>query len=417
MDGSGLGGSPGGWLEGGLLVPLPQPHDTAQERCRWPSSVARSAPRHPHAVGLQGSRKKPAERPPPRALPHRAVSDVCPLTVPGLSAPAPPALAVGDRCRGGHSTPHLQRVPRWAPGKRGQSRIQESHNTTNLLFQPLAHTRPPVPPLRAAHRLKGKNSPHSTWWGGAPGKGRRGSQDGGGRPPRRRPERRPPPWAPARSASRLPPCGSLPPGQEPAADLPPPAPTLGSRPRGGAEQAPTGVLLFEVISRRAKQGAPRTEGGSPPGARRPRLWPQRTERGPATGCARAGASASPRTELRPSGSRTPDGAGRLPPTWRLRRAAPPWLLGLSGPLAPLPCTSAQGPAGDGERRPRAPSTCKRPGLRCPAVTPGALGSGRPRGPDHWPDSSDPKPGDEEKRGPSGRGPSGAARSSSCRCRM
>ncbi|XP_036091269.1 putative HTLV-1-related endogenous sequence [Rousettus aegyptiacus] len=115
MDGSGLGGSPGGWLEGGLLVPLPQPHDTAQERCRWPSSVARSAPRHPHAVGLQGSRKKPAERPPPRALPHRAVSDVCPLTVPGLSAPAPPALAVGDRCRGGHSTPHLQRVPRWAP--------------------------------------------------------------------------------------------------------------------------------------------------------------------------------------------------------------------------------------------------------------------------------------------------------------
>lgn len=174
MDGSGLGGSPGGWLEGGLSVPLPQPHDTAQERCRWPSSVARSAPRHPHAVGLQGSRKKPAERPPPRALPHRAVSDVCPLTVPGLSAPAPPALAVGDRCRGGHSTPHLQRVPRWAPGKRGQSRIQESHNTTNLLFQPLAHTRPPVPPLRAEHRLKGKNSPHSTWWGGAPGKGRRG---------------------------------------------------------------------------------------------------------------------------------------------------------------------------------------------------------------------------------------------------
>lgn len=191
MDGSGLGGSPGGWLEGGLLVPLPQPHDTAQERCRWPSSVARSAPRHPHAVGLQGSRKKPAERPPPRALPHRAVSDVCPLTVPGLSAPVPPALAVGDRCRGGHSTPHLQRVPRWAPGKRGQSRIQESHNTTNLLFQPLAHTRPLVPPLRAAHRLKGKNSPHSTWCGGAPGKGRRGSQDGGGRPPRRRPERPP----------------------------------------------------------------------------------------------------------------------------------------------------------------------------------------------------------------------------------
>lgn len=226
-----------------------------------------------------------------------------------------------------------------------------------------------------------------------------------------------PPWAPARSASRLPPCGSPPPAPEPAADPPPPAPTLGSRPRDGAEQAPTGVLLFEVISRRARQGAPRTEGGSPPGARRPRLWPQRTERGPATGCARAGASASPRTELRPSGSRTPDGAGRLPPTWRLRRAAPPRLLGLSGPLAPLPCTSAQGPAGDGERRPRAPSTCKRPGLRCPAVTPGALGSGRPRGPDHWPDSSDPKPGDEEKRGPSGRGPSGAARSSSCRCRM
>lgn len=198
----------------------------------------------------------------------------CPRAERFLSRPpAPPALALGDRCRGGHSTPHLQRVPRWAPGKRGQSRIQESHNTTNLLFQPLAHARPPVPPLRAAHRLRGKNSPHSTW-GGHQEKAAVGARmagvalhDGG---------QSAPPWAPARSASRLPPCRSLPPAPEPAADPPPPAPTLGSRPRGGAEQAPTGVLLFEVISRRARQGAPRTEGGSPPGARRPRLWLQRT---------------------------------------------------------------------------------------------------------------------------------------------
>lgn len=36
--------SPGGWLEGDLLVPLPQPHDTVQERCRWPHSAPSTSP-------------------------------------------------------------------------------------------------------------------------------------------------------------------------------------------------------------------------------------------------------------------------------------------------------------------------------------------------------------------------------------
>lgn len=252
------------------MVPLPQPHDTAQERCRWPSSVARSAPRHPHAVGLQGSWKKPAERPPPRALPHRAVSDVCPLTVPGLSAPAPPALAVGDRCRGGHSTPHLQRVPRWAPGKRGQSRIQESHNTTNLLFQPLAHTRPPVPPLRAAHRLKGKNSPHSTWWGGG--------------------TRKRPPWAPARSASRLPPCGSLPPGPEPAAD-PPPQPWA-PVPAVGPSKLPQGCCYLRSFH-------------CAPGRARPEPKAARLQGLADPACGRRGRSGAPRPAVPEPGPRLP----------------------------------------------------------------------------------------------------------------
>lgn len=268
MDGSGLGGSPGGWLEGGLLVPLPQPHDTAQERCRWPSSVARSAPRHPHAVGLQGSWKKPAERPPPRALPHRAVSDVCPLTVPGLSAPAPPALAVGDRCRGGHSTPHLQRVPRWAPGKRGQSRIQESHNTTNLLFQPLAHTRPPVPPLRAAHRLKGKNSPHSTWWGGG--------------------TRKRPPWAPP---------ASLPVGRShlgrspPQTRLPPPQPWA-PVPAVGPSKLPQGCCYL-----RSFHGAP--------GRARPEPKAARLQGLADPACGRRGRSGAPRPAVPEPGPRLP----------------------------------------------------------------------------------------------------------------
>lgn len=252
-----------------------------------PPPPRRGAARLPEEAGRAPSAAGPAT---PSGVGQ--VPPDCPRAERFLSRPpAPPVLALGDRCRGGHSTPHLQRVPRWAPGKRGQSRIQESHNTTNLLFQPLAHTRPPVPPLRAAHRLKGKNSPHSTWWGGG--------------------TRKRPPWepgwrgSPSTTEARAPPRGrrhaappaSLPVGRShlrrspPQTRLPPPQPWA-PVPAVGPSKLPQGCCYL-----RSFHGAPRRARPEPKAARLQGLAD------PA--CGRRGRSGAPRPAVPEPGPRLP----------------------------------------------------------------------------------------------------------------